>query len=133
MNRSINSRTFLVLALALSSSLAHADYQQTLAAQGADAFTAPEVETHIDEEALANTFATDMVEVNPALSDQEVMLDLQARIAAEQRLEAAAAAAAALDPTAPTDGLTATTASKNETPPTDTATDTTAETAVASR
>jgi len=102
MHRSINSRNFIPVAFALAfcTNAANADYQQTLAAQGADAFTAPEVETNIDKDAVANTFTSDMVEVNPAMTDQEVMMDLQARIRAEQRLEAAAAA---LDPTPQTE------------------------------
>jgi len=86
----------LMFALALGTTNTNADYQQTLAAQGADAYTAPEVDVTIDNKALAETFQNNIVEVNPALSDQEVMIDLHARMLAEQRLEAAAAA---LDPT----------------------------------
>ncbi len=75
-----------------------ADYQQTLAARGADAFAQPPITIDIDNKALAATFANNIVEANPALSDQEVMIDLQARMLAEQRL---AEAAANLEPVAP--------------------------------
>lgn len=68
-----------------------ADYQQTLAARGADAFEQAPITIDIDNEALAETFATNIIEANPALSDQEVMIDLQARMLAEQRLTQAAA------------------------------------------
>lgn len=89
--------TPVFIAVALSTTAgALADYQQTLAALGADAYAAPITSVEIDNQSLAETFAENIVEANPALSDQEVMVDLHARMMAEQRLEIAAAA---LDPT----------------------------------
>lgn len=90
----INTASSLKIALAIALSATtgvSADYQQTLAARGADAYAQPPITIDIDNQALAETFSNNIVEANPALSDQEVMIDLQARMRAEQRLEHAAA------------------------------------------
>ena len=81
-----------VLAVALAST-AQADYQQTLAARGADAFTSEPV-TAIAQEDIAEAFASTEVLSAPALSDQEVMSDLHSRMNATDQLQHAAASLA---------------------------------------
>ncbi len=69
---------------------AFADYQHTLAARGADAFAPPSPVNTIELEDMDRAFSRESLITNPALSDQEVMIELQARIRAKNNLEMAA-------------------------------------------
>lgn len=82
--------TVAILTTGLANSAA-ADYQQTLAARGADAFTPTSAIIAIEQDDLQETFANSSLLAGPALSDQEVMVDLQQRMNANNHLEQAAA------------------------------------------
>jgi len=82
-----------VLAIALAMPV-HADYQQTLAARGADAFTSEPIRSAIEPEDIAAAFSSTDVLAAPALSDQEVMIDLHNRMNATDQLHHAAASLA---------------------------------------
>ena len=85
-------RSSLTAALLAATTLgASADYQQTLAARGADAFTPPSTQIAINQEEIENAFSEESVSANPALSDQEVMVDLHSRMRAESQLDYATA------------------------------------------
>ena len=78
-------------------SQAVADYQQTLAAKGADAFTPPSALISIKQEDIQQVFLKDAEVGNRAISDQDIMIDLYARMSAENQL---AKAAESLEPSA---------------------------------
>ena len=67
-----------------------ADYQQTLAAKGADAFTPPSALISIEQDDIQQVFLMDAEVGNQAISDQDIMIDLHARMSAENQLDKAA-------------------------------------------
>jgi hypothetical protein len=72
------------------SGFAAADYQQTLAAKGADAFTPPSSLNSIEQGDIQKVFLMDAESGNRAISDQDIMIDLHARMRAENQLDKAA-------------------------------------------
>lgn len=94
----------IAFTLGIASS-ASADYPQTLAAQGADAFAPANTVVSIDQQDIAEAFSSTALLAKPALSDQEVMVDLHTRINSADHL---LLAAANLDPLAVTDATTPT-------------------------
>ena len=67
----------------------HADYQALKAARTSPAFLEAPVVT-IDEEALRDSFSPESLDSDPALSDSDVMLELNQRMASDDRLAQAA-------------------------------------------
>ena len=67
-----------------------ADYQQTLAAKGADAFTPPSSLISIEQDDIQQVFSMDAETGNQAISDQDIMIELHARMSSESQLEKAA-------------------------------------------